>query len=109
MVEAIATAQSEAAGYMSRYDYQTLFNQTGTNRDPILLQTIKTLAVWHFIGLANPNIDYAVWEGRYKMAVRWLEKVQDGRAVPVGWPIPAVPALSSLFHVKSQPKRNNNY
>jgi len=109
MVTAIAAAESEAAGYMDRYDYVTIFTQTGTNRDPILLQTVKTLAVWHFIGLANPNIDYEVWHGRYKEAVRWLEKVQDSRVNPVGWPISAIPQLGNLFHSKSRRKRGNNY
>jgi phage gp36-like protein len=106
---AIAAAISEAAGYMSLYDYVTLFGNTGTNRDPILLLYIKDLALWHFIILGNANINYEAALDRYRMAIRWLEKVADGRFVPVGWPPATQPNLATYFHLASQPKRSNNY
>ena len=107
---AIAAAIQEAAGYMSRFDYATVLGQTGADRDPILLQYIKTMAVWHFIGLANANINYEVALDRYNKALRWLDKVADGRFIPVGWPIALTPALNEFFQVgSSQPKRSNHF
>jgi phage gp36-like protein len=110
MPQAIAAAVQEAAGYMSRFDYVTVLEQTDVNRDPILLQYIKEMAVWHFIGLANANINYDVALDRYSKAIKWLDKVADGRFLPVGWPIALVPAVNSFFQVDSSvPKRRNHY
>lgn len=106
---AIAAAIQEAMGYMSRYDFSTILQQTGNARDPILLQYIKDIAVWHFIVLANPNIDYELRLDRYKHAIKWLEKVQRGDVAPPGWPIPAVAQANNLWHIKSMNKRGNNF
>ena len=107
--QAIAAATQEAMGYMSRFDFITILSETGNARDPILLQYLKDMATWHFIVIANPNIDYEVRLDRYKYAIKWFEKIQGGRYVPAGWPI-AIPAnLSSLWHIKSRKKRGNNY
>lgn len=110
MPDAIAAAIQEAAGYMSRFDYVTVLSQEGANRDPILLQYIKTMAVWHFIGLANANINYEVALDRYNKAIKWFDKVSDGRFIPIGWPVALQPTLNDFFQVgSSQPKRSNHF
>ena len=106
---AIAAATNEAMGYMDRYDYLTILGQTGAARDPLLLLYIKDIAVYHFMVLANPNIDYEVRLDRYKYAVRWLEKIQTGRFVPAGWPPAINSQFNTEFHVISARKRSNNY
>lgn len=107
--EAIDAATQEAMGYMSRFDFYTILSQQGTNRDPVLMLYMKDIAKWHFIVIANPNLDYECAENRYKSAVRWLEKVQDGRFIPVGWPLATISQLNTEFHVISRNKRCNNY
>jgi phage gp36-like protein len=79
---AIDAAIAEAKGYLSAYDVAAIFNATGTSRNPVLLMYVKDIATWHFIQLANPNIDLEFRQSRYKMAIQWLEKVQNGRTVP---------------------------
>jgi phage gp36-like protein len=107
---AIDAAIGEAKGYMSKFDHATIFAKTAGDRDPILLLNVKDIAKWHFIQLANPNIDWEAANERYKSAVRWLEKITMGRIVPVGWPIAVEPGIGDFFHVSStRPKRNNNY
>ena len=109
MPQAIAGATNEAMGYMSRFDYMTILGQSGAARDPLLLLYLKDISVYHFMVLANPNLDYEVRLDRYKFAIRWLEKIQDGRFVPAGWPVATTSQLSTEFHVISARKRSNNY
>ncbi|MBL0144920.1 MAG: DUF1320 family protein [Chitinophagaceae bacterium] len=85
---AIAAAISEMRGYINMYDVDTILATTGTNREPVLLMYTKDIAVWHFIQLANPNIDMELREKRYDMAINWLRGVQKGTIVP-NLPLPA--------------------
>jgi phage gp36-like protein len=110
MPQAIEAATNEAMGYLSRFDYVTILEQTGAARDPVLLMYIKDMAVWHFMALANPNLDWDARRTRYDQAIKWLEKVQEGTFVPAGWPPAPCSPLSTEFHVMStQGKRWNNY
>jgi hypothetical protein len=54
----------------------------------LLVMYAKDIALWHFIQLANPNIDLAFRQSRYELAINWLEKVQKGKASPT-FPYPA--------------------
>lgn len=104
--DAIASAEGEAMGYLSRFDIDTLFSKMDDARDQTLLMRVKDMAVWHFITLANPNTDIEFRKTRYEEALTWLKGIQAGKIVPKGWP-PAVTEdeESSFFHVSSAPKR----
>jgi len=108
---AIDAAMEEASGYLSNYDYITAFDAAGTARNPVLLMYIKDIAVWHYIQLANPNIDMTLREKRYEFAVKWLEKVQAGKVTPF---LPALiqdvdaPVIGKLRY-GSNIKRNTRY
>lgn len=80
--QAIDAAISEMRGYISFFDIDAILSATGTAREPILLMYTKDIAVWHFINLANPNVDMEFRETRYKYAIAWLTKVQKGDTVP---------------------------
>ena len=109
--EAIDAAISEMRGYISFYDIETILATTGSNREPILLLFTKDIAVWHFIQLANPNVDMELRETRYNKAIAWLRDVQKGIAVP-NLPL-AVNADETVQTGKikfgSNPKRNTQY
>jgi hypothetical protein len=113
-LEAIKTAISEATGYMSRYDTTIIFNAAGEGRDAHLVNIIKDMAVWHFIVLANANVELALREKRYDNAIEYLVRVQSGKVVP-DWPY--VPQNSSLpgggagqsIKFNSNNKRRNHY
>jgi phage gp36-like protein len=79
---AINAAIEETKGYLSHYDTAAIFATAGDARNPILLLYVKDIAVWHFLQLANPNVDLEVREKRYELSIKWLEKVQNGRTVP---------------------------
>jgi hypothetical protein len=82
---AINTAIAEAQLYLSRYNITDLFGKVGDDRDPILLQWLKDITVWQFIGLSNPGIDYEDAELRRNNAISGLKNVQNANTPPVGW------------------------
>jgi len=102
---AIDAAVAEATLYMSRFDIDGVFALVP--KDPILLLWMKDIAKWHFIPLANPNVDLEIAEKRYNMAIKSLQKIQDSKAVPKGWPLIAAPndEQSQQTHVRSNTKR----
>lgn len=115
---AIDAALDEAKGYLSRYDTAQILGTVSTNatvNDRNLLSKLKDLFAWHFIALANPNIDYDATQQRYIMAIeKYFERVQSGKIVPEGWPykdtstLPAMPEGLEVTY-KSNPKRNNHF
>lgn len=109
---AIDAAAEEARGYLTMYDTEAIFAATGNNRNPILLLYIKDIAVWHFINLANPNVEMQLRQDRYEKAVKWLEKVQAGKTNPL-LPLPAAPQdgtpLENFLKWGSNKKRNNHF
>lgn len=109
--DAIDAAVAEAQGYLSRFDTDLLFNVAGASNfkaDPMLLNSVKSMAKWHFITLANPNIDYEDAQIRYDDAVKWLEKIQSTKVVPKGWPLLTPAEKSNLWHIHSKNKKRNN-
>ena len=109
IAEAIAAAEGEAKGYLSRYDLETLFGKAGNERDKTLLMWLKDMATWHFITLSNAGADLEFRESRYKQAISSLAKIQAGKIVPDGWPVTTVENEDKLFHINSTPKRETSY
>ena len=103
--DAIASAEGEAAGYLSRFDTDSLFAAIDDERDPTLLMYIKDIAAWHFINLSNAGTDLELRKTRYDDALRWLGKIQSGKVVPKGWPPATEEGADTFFHVSSAPKR----
>jgi phage gp36-like protein len=107
----IDAAISEAKGYLSNYDIAAIFAAVGAARNAILLLYIKDIAVWHFIQLANPNIDLELREKRYNRAIEWLEDVQAGKVVP---PLPTIAPTETnpqpgKLKFGSNPRRTTQY
>lgn len=109
MQTAIEAAEGEAKSYLSRYDIETIFNETGSDRDKTLLMWLKDIATWHFITLANAGADIEFRESRYKQAIASLTKIQAGKTVPFGWPLNTVEERQEIWKVTSDTKRQTNY
>lgn len=105
---AINAAIEEATGYMSRFDFATLFAAVADDRDPILMMYVKDIAKWHFINICNASVDLELAGDRYKKAIAWLDKVQSGRVVP-RWPLAVDETNAYSFHIRSSVKRGNYY
>jgi len=100
---AIDAAIAEAKGYLHRYDVVKIFAVAGDDRNPLLVYWIKDIAVWHYINIANPGVDWKVRELRYNAAIAWLRGVQRGDIVP---DLPAVENTNTTgWSIGSNPKR----
>lgn len=82
LIDALSTATSEVRGYLHAFDLDALFSKTGADRDALLVTRIKDIAVWYYIRVANPNVDYEAWERIYKYAISSLKDIQRGDFVP---------------------------
>ncbi len=105
---AIEAAQSQVEGYLNYYDCDTIFSKSGTDRNTLLIQFIRDIAVFNMIGIFNPGIDYEDKKDRHDRAVRYLERVQAGKATPV-LPKKAEEEKVNKITSGSNKKRNNHY
>lgn len=103
LTAAIKGAITQAKGYLHKYDTKNILDATGDDRDPFFLIVIKDIAVWHYINIANPNIDFSIREKRYNDAIAWLKSVQKGDINP---DFPVVEDSNPTgFRFGSNPKR----
>lgn len=107
---AITAAIGEAKAYLARFDIDDLFNQPEADRDATLCMFLKDMAVWHFIPVANPNIDVEYRRDRYKDAISWLNKIQAGKLTPTTWVLAnEQEEQPSIIQVSSSPKRETHF
>lgn len=111
LLDALSAATSEVKGYLHRFDLDKLFSATGDDRDALLVMRIKDVAIWYYINIANPQIDYNDRLLRYKYAIAWLEGVQREEIIP-DFPKPTDDdgneTNSSQYAIGSNPKRDNH-
>jgi phage gp36-like protein len=87
---AIATAEQEVKSYLTsnnlkqwqdgrpRYDVDLIFAAQGTNRNALIMQHVKTVAVWYVCQLSNPDIIYEHIKERYDRAIDYLNRIAKG-------------------------------
>lgn len=68
------------------YDVETIFNATGTNRNPLILQHTKISALWHLLILSNVDMIYEHVKERYDRTIDWLEQFAKGEVGLAGLP-----------------------
>ncbi len=82
VLQNIAAAEQETKSYLNIYDVDTIFSKTGTERDPLLMEIVKNIALWYIIRLSNVDILDTKAKDRYDRAVNWLKGVADGVISP---------------------------
>lgn len=90
VLRAIAAAEEETKSYFYinhkkeyldgrlRYDVDKIFSAQGVERNPLILNIVITIAVWHFITLSNPDILHERIKERYDRAIDFLKKLNKG-------------------------------
>lgn len=79
----IDAAVDEVKSYLSsRYDVATIFSKTGTERNALVMEQVKTIAVWNLIRLSNSELIYQQWRERYDRVIEYLKQVADGSITP---------------------------
>lgn len=89
--QSITEAIEEVKAYLSKYDLKAMFGSVAdatapTYTDNFIKSIVKDVAIWHYINLANPNINYENARTRYQDAIKKLEKIMRGEMTPQGWP-----------------------
>lgn len=105
---AILAAIDEATGYLNgRYDTVKIFNARGDERNILLLEHCKSLAVWYIIRLGNAQILFEKAKIYRDSAIDWLEKVagvhETGKSIA-----PDLPLKMEDGKVKSQIRIGSN-
>ena len=79
----ISAAIEEVRSYLAgRYDVGKIFAAAGVDRNQLLMELTKNIALWYIIRLSNVDIIYQQAKERYNSAVDWLTKVADGMLNP---------------------------
>lgn len=108
---AISAAIGEVKGYLHAYDTTMMFEAEGSSRDELLLLWVKDVAVWHYINIANPGVDFEVRKLRYEYVRSILKDIQKGYYLP-DFPVKTDPEgnpeNASGFRIGSNPKRSNH-
>ncbi len=60
------------------YDVTAIFAATGTERNALILGHIKTVSLWHLVGLCNTGLDYKDVQDRYDRAIKFIKSLADG-------------------------------
>ena len=80
---AIQAAIEEVKSYLrSRYDVEKTFSAEQSERNPLILEITKDVALWQIIRLSNPDILHERVKDRYDRAIEWLDKVARGLISP---------------------------
>ncbi|MBR4199249.1 MAG: DUF1320 family protein [Bacteroidales bacterium] len=80
---AISTAEALVKSYLaSRFDTDAIWATTGNDRPPLVLDLIKTIAVYKLIRLCNVDILYDRYHDAYLEAIDILKPVSSGTIVP---------------------------
>ena len=83
VLQCIEAAVSEMKSYLaSRYDVAAIFAATGNNRDPLILEDTKVVAVWNLIRLSNSELIYEQWRERYDRVIDFMKQVSEGSITP---------------------------
>ena len=111
VAQCIEAAVSEVKSYLSsRYNVAAIFSATDTDRDPLILEDTKVIAVWNLIRLSNNELIYDQWRERYDRIVKFLEQVSEGKVtpdLPIATDEQGNPIIKSRFG--SNPKFQHNY
>ena len=109
--QCIEAAISEIKSYLSsRYDVSAIFSATGGERDPLVLEDTKVIAVWNLIRLSNSELIYEQWRERYDRVIDFMNKVSEGSitpTLPIATDAQGNPVIKSRFG--SNPKFRHNY
>lgn len=73
---AVAAAVSEASSYLAaKYDIRAIFSAEGGDRHPLLVEHVKSIAVWYLIKRSNTDLLFERVKEYYTAAVDWLKLV----------------------------------
>ncbi len=81
--QAELAAQAEMESYLrGRYDVAEIFDQTGTERNALIVMYLVDMVVYHLHSNISPENTPEIRYIRYKAAINWLADVSRGKLTP---------------------------
>lgn len=81
--QAVEAAVEEVRSYLSqRYNTDKIFEATGSSRNALVMENVKTITVWNIIKLCNAETIYEIWKERYDRVIAYLRDVAKGLIAP---------------------------
>lgn len=81
--QAIDAAIEEARSYLAgRYDTEAVFAAQGRERNALVLENVKVIALWRMITICNAETIYEMWRERYDRVVDYFKNVAKGLTTP---------------------------
>lgn len=80
--QAIAAAIDEMKSYLAHYDTHAIFSACGYERNNLILENTKVIAVWNLLKLSSAETLYEVWRERYDRVIDFMTKVSEGKITP---------------------------
>jgi phage gp36-like protein len=108
---AIDAAVSEMKAYLRiRYDVEKIFGAAGSDRNALVMELCKNIAVWYVARLCNVDMIYSHVKERYDRAIDWLKQTALGTIAP-DLPLRETVAgqPQTRFRFSSHPKFNHMY
>lgn len=59
-----------------------IFSAAGADRNALILENTKVIAVWNILKLSNAETLYDVWRERYDRVIQFMTKVAEGAVTP---------------------------
>ena len=76
-------AQAQRESYLSdRYNAGIIFQQTGNDRNPLVVMYMIDIALYHLFCTITPRMVPDIRIERYRDAMKWLDKVREGDINP---------------------------
>lgn len=80
--QAIAAAIDEMKSYLGVYNTKLIFSAEGTDRNSLILENTKVIAVWNLLKLSSAETLYEVWKERYDRVIDYMTKVSELKVTP---------------------------
>lgn len=110
-MQAVTEAQAEVESYLTaRYDIRSQWNQTGSNRNTMVVKLVRDIAIYNCYQISNPVNMPESRRDAYKDAVAFLKEVQAERASIDGLDrLTGTTGTSSYVSFGGNKKRQNQY
>lgn len=114
--QAILMAIQEATSYLNgKYDCVKIFNAQGNERNPLVLEHCKSMAVWYLLRISNANYLFEKAKIYYDNAIAWLKLVagvgESGKTIAPDLPVKQADdgTTVSKIRMSSNPKFTHSF
>ena len=114
--QAILMAIQEATSYLNgKYDCNKIFNAQGKERNPLVLEHCKSMAVWYLLRISNANYLFEKAKIYYDNAIAWLKLVagvgESGKTIAPDLPVKQTEdgTTVSKIRMSSNPKFTHSF